>query len=33
MPDYTHIPAARIKCLRVCCKKCGVEIMLPVTAR
>lgn len=27
------IPASRIKGLRIVCRRCGVEIMLPVTAR
>lgn len=34
MPDTTApIPASRIKGLRIACRKCGVEILLPVTAR
>lgn len=33
MPDIYPIPASRIKGLRVVCRKCGVEVMLPVTAR
>lgn len=33
MPETYPIPAAQIKGLRITCRKCGVEIMLPVTAR
>jgi hypothetical protein len=31
--DTSPIPAARIKGLRLTCRGCGVEILLPVTAR
>lgn len=33
MTDTAPIPASRIKGLRIVCRHCGVEIMLPVTAR
>jgi hypothetical protein len=29
----TPIPASRIKGLRIVCRKCGVEVMLPISAR
>lgn len=33
MTDPAPIQASSIKGLRITCRKCGVEVMLPVTAR